>query len=52
MRAALEHREPDRVPVDLGATSVTGMHVATVDRVRRVVFDFVEEFLSSHDDTV
>ena len=37
LRAALEHREGDRVPVDLGATSVTGMHVVAMDRVRRAV---------------
>jgi hypothetical protein len=35
--AALNHRQPDRVPVDLGATSVTGMHVSAVTRLRRAV---------------
>lgn len=34
---AVEHREPDRVPVDLGATSVTAMHVATVYRLRQAL---------------
>jgi uroporphyrinogen decarboxylase len=27
VRAALDHREPDRVPVDIGGTKVTGIHV-------------------------
>jgi hypothetical protein len=35
--AALEHRQPDRVPVDFGGTAVTGMHVAAVARLRHAV---------------
>lgn len=31
----LAHREPDRLPVDFGATSVTGMHVSCVAALRR-----------------
>lgn len=31
---ALAHREPDRVPVDLGGTSVTGIHVSCVAALR------------------
>jgi len=27
VRTALDHREPDRVPVDIGGTKVTGIHV-------------------------
>ena len=27
---ALNHREPDRVPLDLGASAVTGMQVSSV----------------------
>lgn len=34
---ALEHREPDRVPLDLGSTPVTGMHVSTVYRLRQAL---------------
>ncbi len=34
---ALDHREPDRVPVDLGATAVTGIHVSALGRLRRAV---------------
>ncbi len=34
---ALNHREPDRVPVDLGSTAVTGIHVSALDRLRRAV---------------
>ena len=37
VRLALEHREPDRVPLDLGATTVTGMHVDTVYRLRQAL---------------
>ena len=32
--SALSHREPDRVPVDFGSTSVTGVHVSCIARLR------------------
>jgi len=32
--AALSHREPDRVPVDLGGTNITGLHVSCVAALR------------------
>ncbi len=32
--AALEHRPPDRVPVDFGGTAVSGMHVSAVAGLR------------------
>jgi hypothetical protein len=32
--AALRHRQPDRVPVDLGSTAVTGVHVSSVAALR------------------
>lgn len=35
--AALEHRQPDRVPVDFGGTAVTGIHVSAVSRLRQAV---------------
>src|SRR5512136_1705421 len=34
MQAALEHRQPDRVPVDFGSTAVTGIHVSCVAALR------------------
>ena len=34
---ALNHQEPDRVPVDLGASSVTGMQVDTVYNLRQAL---------------
>jgi hypothetical protein len=34
LRAALDHREPDRIPLDFGGTTVTGMHVSTVAALR------------------
>ena len=34
VRVALSHREPDRVPVDFGATTVTGIHCLCVERLR------------------
>ena len=37
VRMALEHREPDRVPLDLGSTPVTGMHVSAVYRLRQAL---------------
>src|SRR5687767_15488631 len=32
--AALNHSEPDRIPVDFGATPVTGIHVSVVAALR------------------
>ncbi|MCX7819109.1 MAG: methyltransferase [Kiritimatiellae bacterium] len=37
VRAALRHQAPDRVPVDLGSTAVTGIHVAALNRLRAAV---------------
>ena len=37
VRLALEHQEADCVPLDLGATTVTGMHVDTVYRLRQAL---------------
>lgn len=37
LQAALEHRQPDRPPVDFGATAVTGMHVSAIARLRHAV---------------
>jgi len=34
---ALQHKEPDRVPLDLGATTVTGMHVSAVYKLRQAL---------------
>ncbi len=34
VRAALAHREPDKVPIDFGGTAVTGMHVTCVAALR------------------
>jgi hypothetical protein len=34
IRAALEHRRPDRVPLDLGSTTVTGIAVGAYARLR------------------
>ena len=35
VRLALDHEEPDRIPIDLGASPVTGMHVSAVYRLRQ-----------------
>jgi len=32
---ALKHEEPDRVPIDLGATSVTGIHARAYHDLRK-----------------
>ena len=34
---ALQHREPDRVPMDLGGSAVTGMHVSSVYLLRQAL---------------
>jgi len=35
VKAALEHREPDRVPFDLGGSVLTGMHRVAYENLRR-----------------
>jgi hypothetical protein len=37
LQLALNHTQPDRVPVDVGATFVTGIHVSALARLRRAV---------------
>jgi Uroporphyrinogen decarboxylase (URO-D) len=37
VQLVLEHKEPDRVPLDLGASPVTGMHVDTVYKLRQAL---------------
>jgi uroporphyrinogen decarboxylase len=32
--AALRHKEPDRLPIDLGATAVTGVMAVTYKKLR------------------
>ena len=39
LQATLEHRQPDRVCVDLGATFVSGAHASTVSRLRQALVD-------------
>ena len=34
LQTALNHREPDRVPIDFGGTTVTGLHVSCVAALR------------------
>ena len=34
---ALQHREADRIPLDLGASAVTGMHVSAVYTLRQAL---------------
>ena len=33
--AALEHKEPDRVPIDLGGTAVTGINIQALRRLKK-----------------
>jgi len=35
VQKALSHEQPDRVPLDLGASAVTGMHVSSVYQLRQ-----------------
>ncbi len=37
VQSSLNHQEPDRVPVDLGGSAVTGMHVSTVYNMRQAL---------------
>lgn len=61
VRAALEHREPDRVPIDLGAGIVTGIHCEALVRLRRAlgleerpvrIYDVVQMLGAVDDDLV
>lgn len=35
LRASIEHRQPDRVPIDFGASFITGIHCSVVENLRR-----------------
>lgn len=37
IQCTLNHQEPDRVPLDLGASPVTGMHVSSVYKLRQAL---------------
>jgi len=37
VQEALDHRQADQVPLDLGASDVTGMHVDSVYRLRQAL---------------
>jgi hypothetical protein len=37
VEAALNHQQPDYVPLDLGASAVTGMHVSSVAKLRQAL---------------
>ena len=37
VEAALNHQQPDRVPLDLGGSPVTGMHVTSVYKLRQAL---------------
>ena len=37
LQLALNHQQPDRVPVDVGGTAVTGVHAAALSRLRQAV---------------
>ena len=34
IRASIEHRQPDRLPVDFGASAITGIHCSVVEKLR------------------
>lgn len=37
LKTALDHKQPDRPPMDFGSTHVTGMNVSTVHKLRQAV---------------
>ena len=37
IRAALNHKQPDRVPVDFGSTMVTGISVSVISKLRKAL---------------
>jgi len=34
LKAALDHKQPDRIPIDFGGTATSGIHVACVAALR------------------
>ena len=34
LKISLNHRQPDKIPVDFGSTSVTGIHILIVEKLR------------------
>jgi len=60
VKAALEHREPDRVPLDIGGTMVTGINVRAMQKLREYlglegdaeVHDTVTQMARTDDDLV
>ncbi len=58
---ALAHREPDRIPFDLGSTQVTGIHVVAYRRLREclglppvepVLCDTIQQLAAPDDDVI
>lgn len=61
VKAALEHREPDRVPFDLGGSVLTGMHKTAYQALRRYlglperdidIYDPVQQLARIHHDVI
>jgi len=60
VKAALEHREPDRVPLDIGGTMVTGINVCAMQMLREYlglegdaeVHDTVTQMARTDDDLI
>lgn len=59
VETALEHREPDRIPFDLGGSVVTGIHRLTYASLRKylglplqeiAIYDIVQQLASIHKD--
>jgi uroporphyrinogen-III decarboxylase len=46
--SALSHGEPDRVPVDFGSTSVTGVHVSCIAQLREY-FGLEKRLIKAHE---
>ncbi len=58
---ALDHREPDRVPIDLASTQVTGISLPAYERLRRylglepkpaMICDAIQQICLPHDDVL
>ncbi len=60
IRCAIRHRQPDRIPVDLGATLATGIHGGTYSRLKEALgipagevrINEPSQFLAEMEDTV
>jgi len=38
IKATIEHKQPDKLPVDFGSSTTTGMHVSMIYKLRQILW--------------